>query len=156
MRNRVSQNFFNHRRTYTMIIYQTDLQGIDWETLKQDLVDDDFDNGRSNSQLRLSFENSTFVIMASINKRCVASGRLLSDRVGNAYVVDVWTLSQFRRQGIASEIMKKLIDCVPGQHIYLQTEDAVDFYKKLGFKEQPVGMSTIAGEYLQNDSIEEL
>ncbi len=85
-------------------------------------------------------------------ERCIANGRLLSDGVGNAYVVDVWTHSAYRRQGIGRRIMGMLIAAVPGQHVYLQTDDAVGFYEKLGFVEQPKGMRFIAGQYLQNDT----
>jgi ribosomal protein S18 acetylase RimI-like enzyme len=81
---------------------------------------------------------------------CIANGRMLSDGVGNAYVVDVWTLSPYRRRGIASRIMAMLIAVVPGQHIYLQTDDAVPFYRKLGFRSQPEGLSLVSGDYLSN------
>ena len=84
--------------------------------------------------------------------RCIANGRLLSDGVGNAYVIDVWTQSAYREQGIARRIMKMLIDSVPGQNVYLQTDDTVEFYAKLGFVEQPIGMSFIAGAYIQNNT----
>ena len=135
-----------------MITYRSDLEGVDWEALKRDLVADDFHNGRTAAQLRLSFENSAFVVMGYDADRCIASGRLLSDLVGNAYVVDIWTQSAYRRQGIARRIMRMLIDNVPGQHIFLQTDAAVQFYEKIGFVEQPKGMAFIAGEYLNNDS----
>lgn len=135
-----------------MITYQSDLEGVDWEALRQDLIADDFHNGRTTAQLRLSFQNSAFVAMGHDGSRCIANGRLLSDGVGNAYVVDVWTQSGYRRQGLARRIMRMLIDAVPGQHVYLQTDDAVEFYAKLGFVEQPKGMSIIAGEYLQNET----
>lgn len=39
-----------------------------------------------------------------------------------------------------------------GQHVYLVTDDAVEFYKKLGFKEQPTGLSKVVGEWLRNDA----
>jgi ribosomal protein S18 acetylase RimI-like enzyme len=135
-----------------MITFRSDLERVDWEALKQDLIADDFHNGRTTAQLRLSFENSAVVAMGYDGDRCIANGRLLSDGVGNAYVVDVWTHSAYRRQSIGRRIMQMLLDAVPGQHVYLQTDDAVEFYKKLGFVEQPVGMSLVVGEYLQNDS----
>ena len=50
--------------------------------------------------------------------------RLLSDGVCNAYLVDVWTHSAYRRRGIASTLIRMLADAVPGQHIGLQTDDA--------------------------------
>ena len=135
-----------------MITYRSDLEGVDWQALKLDLIADDFHNGRTVAQLQLSFENSAFVAMGYDGDRCIANGRMLSDLVGNAYIIDVWTQSAYRRQGIARRIIQMLIDKVPGQHIYLQTDDAVDFYEKIGFVEQPRGMMFIAGEYLNNDS----
>jgi len=137
-----------------MIEFRSDLAGVDWEALKQDLIADDFHNGRTTSQLRRSFENSTFVAMGFDGDRCIANGRLLSDGVGNAYVIDVWTQSAYRRQGVARKVMQMLVDAVAGQHIYLQTDTAVGFYEKLGFAKQPEGMSLIAGEYLQNETRE--
>ena len=135
-----------------MIEYRNDTRCVDWEVLRQDLIADDFHNGRTAKQLRLSFENSTVVAMGYDRGRCIATGRLLSDGVGNAYVIDVWTQSSYRSQGIGTKIMQLLIEAVPGQHIYLQTDDSFGFYLKLGFQEQPKGMCLIAGEYLQNDT----
>lgn len=134
-----------------MITYRSDLKGINWEALKQDLIADSFHNGRTTAQLQLSFENSAFVAMGFDGDRCIATGRMLSDGVGNAYIVDVWTQSTYRHQGIGRRIIQMLIEAVPGQHVYLQTDDdAVEFYKKLGFVEQPKGMRIISGEYLRN------
>jgi ribosomal protein S18 acetylase RimI-like enzyme len=137
-----------------MIEFRSDLEGIDWEALKADLIADGFHNGRTTTQLRRSFENSTVVAMGFDGDRCIANGRLLSDGVGNAYVIDVWTQSAYRRKGVGRRVLQMLVDAVPGQHIYLQTDDAVGFYEKLGFARQPEGMSLVAGEYLQNDTRE--
>jgi len=137
-----------------MIEFRTDLETVDWESLQQDLITDNFHNGRTTTQLRLSFENSTHVAMGFDDDRCIANGRMLSDGVGNAYVIDVWTLSAYRRQGIGHKIMQMLVDAAPGQHIYLQTDNAIRFYEGLGFTSQPEGMSRISGVYLQNSSRE--
>ncbi len=125
---------------------------IDWRVLRQDLINDNFHNGRTEAQLRDSFVQSYSSVYALEWDRCIATGRLLSDGVGNAYVVDVWTHSSRRGEGIASEIMNRLLATVPGQHVYLQTDDAVDFYKKLGFEEQPKGLSKVVGRYLDPSS----
>jgi ribosomal protein S18 acetylase RimI-like enzyme len=131
------------------IRYSTDLLDVDWDALRRDLIADDFHNGRTSRQLRASFENSNHVVMAWQSERVIGSARMLSDGIGNAYVVDVWTLSNHRNHGVGNAMMRLLIDAVPGQHIYLQSDDAVAFYQKLGFKEQPVGLSRISGDYLQ-------
>jgi ribosomal protein S18 acetylase RimI-like enzyme len=128
------------------------LEGIDWAQAKADLVADHFDNGRSADALRRSFEQSQHVAIARDDDRVVGMARLLSDGVCNAYAVDVWTLSAYRRQGIASEMMRLLVDAVPGQHIGLQTDDAQALYESLGFRPQPEFWSIVSGTWLDNDA----
>jgi ribosomal protein S18 acetylase RimI-like enzyme len=125
---------------------------VNWEQLRETLTKDDFHNGRTTHQLRLSFENSQVHAFANDKERCVGTARALSDGVGNAYVIDVWTHSSYRKQGIATEMMEMMMRKCPGQHIYLQTDDAIQFYRDLGFVDQPLGMSIVVGEYLQNDT----
>jgi len=128
------------------------LAGIDWVQAKADLSADDLDNGRSPEALRRSFEQSQHVAVARDGDRVVGMARLLSDGVCNAYLVDVWTASSYRRQGIASAMMRLLIDAVPGQHIGLQTSDAQAFYESLGFRPQPEFWSLVSGTWLDNDA----
>lgn len=128
------------------------LAGVDWAQAKADLSADDFDNGRSAEALRRSFEHSQHVAIARDGDRVVGMARLLSDGVCNAYLVDVWTASSHRRQGIASAMMRLLIDAVPGQHIGLQTSDAQALYESLGFRPQPEFWSLVSGTWLDNDA----
>ena len=123
---------------------------IDWEALRHDLITDNFHNGRTTQQLRHSFENSQVPVYAVDQTRCVGTARALSDGVCNAYVVDVWTHSDCRNQGIATAMMNRIIEACPGQHIYLFTDDAVAFYKGLGFTERPVGLEIVSGIWLDN------
>ena len=128
---------------------------IDWEALKNDLIQDDFHNGRTTSQLRQSFENSQLQVYAIIDQpvqTCIGTARALSDGVGNAYVIDVWTRSDHRGRGIATSMMQNIMQRCTGQHIFLQTDDAIPFYRKLGFADQPLGMSLVVGQYLSNDT----
>jgi ribosomal protein S18 acetylase RimI-like enzyme len=134
------------------ITVHTTTDGIDWEQAKADLAADDFDNGRSPEALRRSFESSQHVAFARDGERVVGMARMLSDGVCNAYVVDVWTHSAFRRQGIASELMRLLVDAVPGQHVGLQTDDAQELYRSLGFRPQPEFWSRVSGSWLDNDA----
>jgi len=128
------------------------LDGIDWVQVKADLADDDFDNGRSPDALRRSFEQSAHVAIARDGERVVGLARLLSDGVCNAYLLDVWTSSPWRRQGIASALVRLLVEQVPGQHVGLQTDDARDFYASLGFHPQPEFWSAVSGTWLDNDA----
>jgi ribosomal protein S18 acetylase RimI-like enzyme len=128
------------------------LDGIDWAQVKADLAADAFDNGRSPDALRRSFEGSQHVAVARDGDRVVGTARLLSDGVCNAYVVDVWTHSAYRRQGLASEMMRRLVDAVPGQHVGLQTDDAQPLYESLGFRPQPEFLSLVSGRWLDNEA----
>ncbi len=128
------------------------IAGVDWARAKADLAADDFDNGRSADALRRSFEQSRHVAIARDGDRVVGMARLLSDGVCNAYLVDVWTASSHRRQGIAAQMLQLLIAAVPGQHIGLQTNDAQELYKAVGFKPQPEFWSLVSGRWLDNDA----
>jgi predicted GNAT family acetyltransferase len=128
------------------------LDDIDWVQAKADLGADDFDNGRSPGALRRSFEQSQHVRIARDGARVVGMARLLSDGVCNAYLVDVWTASSHRRQGIGSAMVRALAAEVPGQHIGLQTDDARAFYATLGFAPQPEFLALVVGKWLDNEA----
>src|SRR5689334_13863487 len=117
--------------------FDCDLSNVDWEQLKFLLAADKFDNGRTPDQLRTSFQNSTASVFArDADGRIIGTARILSDGVCNAYLVDVWTLSEFRRRGIARRMIEMLVEPLRGQHVYLQADaDNVEFYRKLGFRE---------------------
>lgn len=134
------------------IRWGTDIGAVDWDRAKADLAADEFDNGRSADALGRSFENSQYVAFAFDDVRTVGMARLLSDGVCNAYLLDVWTASSHRRQGVASAIVRQLMDYVPGQHIALQTDDAQALYAGLGFRPQPELMSIVVGTWLDNDA----
>ena len=128
------------------------LDGIDWTRVKADLAADDFDNGRSPDALRRSFEQSQHVAIARDGDRVVGTARLLSDGVCNAYLLDVWTASSHRRQGIASALVRLLEAQVPGQHVGLQTDEAQQLYASLGYRPQPEFWSIVVGTWLDNDA----
>ena len=132
------------------ITYKQDLDGVDWAAMKAVLQADDFDNGRTPEQLALSFGNSAGTCIAYDGEQIVGTARVLSDGVCNAYVVDVWTLSAYRRQGIARTMLDRLLEGLHGQHVYLFSDDAVDFYKQIGFTERGVGLERVIGSWLVN------
>ncbi len=127
------------------------IDAVDWVRAKADLAADDFDNGRSPEALRRSFAHSQYVCLAWIGDDLVGMARLLSDGVCNAYLVDVWTRSDFRRQGIGGGMVDRLVAAVPGQHVGLQTNDAQAFYGSLGFVPQPEFWARVSGTWLANE-----
>ena len=105
----------------TKITYTSDLTGVNWQDLKTILLEDDFDNGRTPQQLQDSFTNSYASSIAYAGSRIIGTARVLSDGVCNAYLVDVWTYTPYRRQGIARRMIQDLLHQLPGQHVYLAT-----------------------------------
>jgi predicted GNAT family acetyltransferase len=133
-----------------LITYHTELDDVDWVEMKTTLRQDNFDNGRTPEQLEKSFRNSAVHIIAYAEGKIIGTARALSDGVCNAYVVDVWTLTHYRHQGIATKMMRMLLDHFPGQHVYLFTEDVAEFYRKLGFTEWGTGLGFVVGTWLKN------
>ncbi|BAZ25420.1 GCN5-related N-acetyltransferase [Kalymmatonema gypsitolerans NIES-4073] len=138
-----------------MLTYKRNLKNVDWEEMKTTLSQDKFDNGRSPEQLRASFANSYATCIAYAENRIIGTARVLSDGICNAYVVDVWTFTPYRRQGIASTMMRMLLDELQGQHICLFTDEALNFYKKLGFTKGEICMEKVIGKWLVNTLVTE-
>jgi predicted GNAT family acetyltransferase len=131
------------------ITYTKSAEGVNWPKLRDDLVKDHFHNGRTAEELARSFANSYAMAFAWTEGRVIGKARALSDGVCNAYVVDVWTHSAFRRRGIARRVMSLLEEELEGQHIYLFTDDAEVFYDCLGYKRRGVGLEKVVGTWLK-------
>ncbi|MFN2138075.1 MAG: GNAT family N-acetyltransferase [Candidatus Promineifilaceae bacterium] len=132
------------------VTFKDDLAGVDWQAMKEILTRDEFDNGRTSDQLQRSFAHSYATCIAYDDERIIGTARALSDGVCNAYIVDVWTYSPYRRRGIARQMMEHLLATLQGQHVYLFTDDAIPFYRSLGFKERNTGLELVVGEWLVN------
>lgn len=132
----------------TGVRLSTRTDDVDWAALKAALVTDDFDNGRTPEEYRRSHERSHAVVVGECDGRYVANGRILSDGVCNAYLVDIWTATPYRRRGVGRAVVEMLVATVPGQHVALFTDDRADFYATLGFGFQEGGMSRVVGSWL--------
>lgn len=135
------------------IVYCCSSDGIDWVTLKAELSADHFDNGRTPEQMERSFRASFRCVYARDAERIIGTARVLSDGVCNAYVVDMWTHSTYRRRGIGRHMIEILCEALAGQHVYLFTDDQREFYAACGFARRGAGMERIVGRWLQNDSL---
>lgn len=138
----------------TDITYRTDLVGVDWQQMKDRLIEDDFDNGRTLKQYEISFHNTAVVCLAYADGGIIGTVRALSDGVCNAYIVDVWTYSPYRGQGVARRMMEIVLEKLQGQHVYLFTDDMQAFYERIGMEraDHLIGYQTVVGEWLQNES----
>ncbi len=131
------------------IKYTTTVDDVTWDDLVADLVKDNFNNGRTAEELELSFQNSQAVAFAWSGNRVIGKARALSDRVCNAYVVDVWTQSDFRHKGVATKLMSLIERELDGQHIYLFTDSAAEFYTSLGYTRDNIGFAKVVGNWLR-------
>jgi GNAT superfamily N-acetyltransferase len=130
------------------IAYRDDCAGVDWSRLKRDLADDRFDNGRTPEELERSFRASARVAFGFDGDRVVAKGRALSDGVCNAYVVDLWTQSAYRRRGIGRALLERLVAPLRGQHVVLFSDERADFYAACGFRPRGVALERVIGWWL--------
>jgi GNAT superfamily N-acetyltransferase len=135
-----------------LVTFSTDCDRVDWRALKLALIEDDFDNGRTPAQLERSFRASARVVFARHGDAVVGTGRALSDGICNAYIVDMWTRSTLRRQGIGRRILELLTAPLEGQHVYLFTDDQREFYAACGFVPRGTGLERVVGTWLQNAS----
>ena len=127
-----------------------DPAGVDWDTLRAHLIEDDFDNGRTPGQLSACFAASAHVVFAvtDVGGVVIGTARMLSDGICNAYLVDVWTRVHWRRRGVATAMVTDLLERAPGQHVALFTDQARAFYTRLGFEAEQGGMARIVGGWL--------
>lgn len=130
------------------IRYREDCEGVDWEALKRDLATDDFDNGRTPGELERSFRASARVVFARDGERVIGKARALSDGVCNAYVVDMWTQSAYRRRGVGRTMLDRLIAPLDGQHVCLFSDERADFYRACGFTPRGAGLERVVGRWL--------
>jgi ribosomal protein S18 acetylase RimI-like enzyme len=137
------------------IYYSDSIEGVDWTEMKRILVEDNFDNGRTPAQYEKSARNSAVNIFAWARtpegEKLVGNLRVLSDGVCNAYMVDVWTHSAYRRRGIARAMIEMGVAKLPGQHLYLFTDDQQEFYARVGFTPRGTGLERPVGEWLVNE-----
>jgi ribosomal protein S18 acetylase RimI-like enzyme len=142
------RNDFGQGALEMPLSYDGTLEHVDWPQLKAALAADQFDNGRSAELLAASFANSYATCICRDGERVVGTARVLSDGVCNAYMVDVWTSSSHRRQGIARRMVDTLLTQLPGQHVYLFTDDAAEFYLQTGWTRRGTGFQRVVGEWL--------
>lgn len=93
-------------------------------------------------------ENTDFLKSVVRNSACFAGafhenimigmGRALSDLSSDAYIQDVTVLKPFRRKGVGSKIIKKLVTFLKQHHVdwigLIAKPDTSLFYVKLGFE----------------------
>lgn len=96
--------------------------------------------GRSRDLVESAIRGSARVVGLYRDGEQVGFARAASDKAIVAYLADVYVLSPYRGRGLASEMLRELIDNGPyaGLTWLLHTNDAQGLYAKLGFSLQSV------------------
>jgi ribosomal protein S18 acetylase RimI-like enzyme len=79
--------------------------------------------------------------VALSDNRIIAMGRAISDGVSDAYIQDVMVRPEFRNQGIASRIVRDLVDQLESDGIgwigLIAERGSQGFYRRFGFAPMP-------------------
>lgn len=70
--------------------------------------------------------------------RIIGMGRAISDKSSDAYIQDVTVAEDYRRRGIGSEVIERLVDRLRGDGIswigVVAERNTSEFYEKFGFR----------------------
>ena len=93
--------------------------------------------GRSFETVKRSIENSICFGVYDSSDKLVGFARVLTDYAVFAYIMDVFILEDYRRQGLGKQLMSEIMqhsDLHGLQRFMLATNDAHELYEKYGFK----------------------
>jgi len=96
-------------------------------------------------QLVQAMAQSWHVIYAYDQEKLVGTGRVVSDGVINAYLCGLGVDPDYRKQGIGTEISRRLAEQCHRSNLHIQffcEEDLVSYYTKMGFKVFAIGMKS--------------
>ncbi|WP_434302905.1 GNAT family N-acetyltransferase [Clostridium botulinum] len=108
----------------------------------------------SPEQLLIAMKQSWYSIYVYSGNKLVATGRIVSDGIINAYLCGLGVDSHFRNRGIGTEINRRLVmHCLKNNlHIQLFCEESlVSYYKKAGLEKFAIGMRVKEKNAMQNE-----
>jgi GNAT superfamily N-acetyltransferase len=140
-----------------VIEYKIGTDTIDWESLGELYYETDgvigLGRARNLAKIKDAFLHSYRVVTAWDETRIVGAGRMISDGECYGWIHDMAVLPELQRQGIGRGIVEALLDGNEGLLIGLTSAfDAVEFYRKLGFKKHKTAHAKYPGEssYLED------
>ena len=121
-----------------MIEYSFHIQRFDFNAIHQWLSGSYWSANISKKRVEQGFKNSNVVIGAFSENKQIGIARCVTDTTRFAYIADVYVDEVYRGEGIATEMIKRLLEhpsLIDADCCYLFTKDAHDVYRKLGFTE---------------------
>lgn len=97
----------------------------------------------SSEQLLIAMKQSWYSIYVYSGDKLIATGRIVSDGIINAYLCGLGVDPHFRNQGIGTEISRRLMAHCLKNNLHMQLfceENLVSYYKKAGLEEFAIGM----------------
>jgi len=133
-----------------MVTYKTGIEAIDWDLLMQLYVETDGVIGLARAgdlkRIQDAFHNSYCVVTAWEGERIVGAGRMISDGHCYGWIHDMAVLPAMQKQGIGRGVVDALLE--GNEHLLVgltSSFDAVDFYRKLGFKKHKTAHAKYPG-----------
>ena len=117
-----------------------DLAQFDFAQVHQWLAATYWSPGISREKVEKGFRASTLCVAAFAEDHMAGVARCISDTTRFAYVADVYVAAEYRKRGIAREMVRRLMEHPKLKNVeswYLLTEDAQGVYTGLGFKQFP-------------------
>jgi GNAT superfamily N-acetyltransferase len=94
-------------------------------------------------QLLKAMKGSYYSVYAYSGNSLIATGRVISDGIMNAYLCGLGVHCQYRNKGIATKIINMLIKYCRENNRHIQffcEEHLVPFYEEMGFDKFAIGM----------------
>ncbi|MBN2716286.1 MAG: GNAT family N-acetyltransferase [Deltaproteobacteria bacterium] len=124
--------------TRTEFFVSTDRDKLDLPLIHRCLSEDSYwANGRTFDEVATSFGNSMCFGLYNRQNDLLAFCRVITDYISFAYLADLYVLSAFRSQGIATMLLEKVFAHASLKRVcrwMLGTRDAHGLYKKFGFE----------------------
>ena len=128
-----------------MIIFQESIPDINdyWE-LFQTTGWNDGDDGYcfTKQDLEIAIKNSWYAISIFDEKKLIGFGRVISDGVHHALIVDLIIHPNFQGKNLGSQLLERLVKRCKANDIrdvqLFAAKDKFGFYEKFGFEKRPV------------------
>ena len=117
------------------VTYKETTRDVDFEEVKKVLSTAFGHREHAFRNIETVFKNSAHCVFAYDGDRLIGAGRALSDGYEWAGLYNIGILPEYQGKGVGKELIKRLMDRLKGQHIFLYTHPrTVSLYEHLGFK----------------------
>jgi N-acetylglutamate synthase-like GNAT family acetyltransferase len=91
-------------------------------------------------ELKIALENNWYSVSAYAGNKLIGCGRIISDGIHHALIVDLMIFPEYQKKGIGSEILKILLEKCTENNIrdiqLFSAKGKLKFYEKFGFEKR--------------------